>query len=279
MDCLCRWVSMAIGRSETSGGLKVQSNALTSIKRYLRRYKPYTVASEIKAVLKKHLNGADNGNRQISLKPEGLSRGHVLFAYLTDAFFSEARKSVPYGHPAYWESLQMARTFLDFGYCVDVISAADAAEFRPKKNYAFYIGHRYNFVRIAQRLNADCVKVLHCDMAHPLFNNAATMSRLLALQQRKGITLPAIRFDPPTLAIEHADCAVVLGNEFTISTYTYANKPIYCVPISAPFAYPWPEQKTLKLVVGTFFGSVAMVLSTRDWIWFWTLSLRCLTIT
>ena len=169
-------------------GLKVQNNALTSIKRYLRRYKPYTVASEIKAVLKKHLNGADNGNRQISLKPEGLSRGHVLFSYATDAFLSEANQPISlgqsppqrvyqfagasyhdtsYSHPAYWESLQMARTFLDFGYCVDVINAVDAANLGRKKHYAFFVGHRYNFVRIAQRLNTDCVKVLHCDMAHP----------------------------------------------------------------------------------------------------------------
>ena len=54
----------------------------------------------------------------------------------------------------------MAKTFLEFGYCVDVISAGDADGFSPEKQYAFYIGHRYNFVRIARRLNTDCVKVL-----------------------------------------------------------------------------------------------------------------------
>ena len=103
-------------------------------------------------------------------------------------------------------------------------------------------------------------------MAHPLFNNAATMSRLLALQQRKGITLPAIRFDPPTLAIEHADCAVVLGNEFTINTYRYANKPIFRVPISAPFAYPWPEQKDFEACRRHFlwFGSHGFVHKGLD---------------
>ena len=244
----------------------MKSKSLTSIKRYLSGYKPYMIASEIGAVLKKHLNGFDNCSKQIALKPEGPSRGDVLFSYVTDAFFSEAGKPVPYDHPAYWESLQMAKTFLDFGYCVDVISAADAAEFKPKKDYAFYIGHRYNFVRIAQRLNADCVKVLHCDMAHPLFNNAASMSRLLALQQRKGITLPALRFDPPTPAIENADCAVVLGNEFTINTYRYANKPIYRVSISAPFVYPWPEQKDFEACRRRFlwFGSHGFVHKGLD---------------
>ena len=123
----------------------MQNNALTSIKRYLRRYKPYTVASEIKAVLKKHLNGADNCNRQISLKPEGLSRGHVLFAYLTDAFFSQASRPVPYPTLRTGSHCKWPEPFLDFGYCVDVISAADADELRPKKNYAFYIGPSLQF--------------------------------------------------------------------------------------------------------------------------------------
>jgi glycosyltransferase involved in cell wall biosynthesis len=216
------------------------------IKHRLRSSKAYLVASEIKWVLRKHLKGSADRNQTISLNPDTPALGNVLLAYLTDAFAVPDRQSVSYSHPAYWESLQMAKTFVDIGYSVDVISAADAGGFTPEKQYALYVGHRYNFVKIAQQLNADCIKVLHCDMAHPLFNNAASMSRLLALQQRRGITLPVLRFDPPTPAIEHADCAVVLGNEFTVGTYSYARKPIYRLPISAPFLYPWPERKDFE---------------------------------
>ena len=55
--------------------------------------------------------------------------------------------------------------------------------------------------------------------------------------------MPTRRSLQPNMAIEHADYATVLGNEFTISTYQYGNKPLYRVPISAPVQYPWPENK------------------------------------
>ena len=151
-----------------------------------RSSKAYLVASEIKGVLKKHLNGTLDHNKTISLKPHKPARGNVLLAYLTDAFLVDDIQTVPYDHPAYWESFQMAKTFVDFGYSVDVISAADAEGFMPEKKYAFYIGHRYNFVTIAQRLNADCVKVLHCDMAHPLFHNDATYVPATGAPAQKG---------------------------------------------------------------------------------------------
>jgi glycosyltransferase involved in cell wall biosynthesis len=235
-----------------------------SIKRHLRNSKPYVVAYEIKEVLKKHLN--NNRTKMISLESEKPSRGYVLFSYVIDAFLSEADQPASYSHPAYWESLQMAKTFLQFGYHVDVISAIDAADFTPQRSYEFFVGHRYNFVRIAERLNKDCVKVLHCDLAHPLFHNAANCSRMLALQQRKGITLPLVKFDWPTQAIEHADCATVLGNQFTISTYTYADKPIYRIPISAPFVYSWPERKDFEACRRQFlwFGSDGFVHKGLD---------------
>jgi glycosyltransferase involved in cell wall biosynthesis len=236
---------------------------MTRLKYRLRSYKPYIVASEIKGVLKKHLKPADNHTEVISLKPERTSRGNVLFSYVTHAFSGQP---VLYSHTSYWESRQMAETFVDLGYSVDVISAADASGFLPQKKYAFFIGHRHNFERIAQRLDQDCVKVLHCEVAHWLFHNSANSSRLLALQRRKGITLPQPRLLEPNLAIERADCATILGNEFTISTYRYANKPIYRVPISAPMLYPWPEKKDFEACRRHFlwFGSNGFVHKGLD---------------
>src|SRR5687768_4819401 len=157
----------------------IRTKALSSIKRHFRNYKLYLMASEMKAVVKKHLTGANNQIKAISIKPEKPSRGNVLLSYVTDAFTVSPGETVPYSHTAFWESLQMAQTFSGFGYHVDVISAADAKGFFPQKHYAFFISHRHNFERIAQRLNTDCVKVLHCDVAHWLFHNTANCSRLL----------------------------------------------------------------------------------------------------
>ena len=36
------------------------------------------------------------------------------------------------------------------------------------------------------------------------------------------------------------------GNEFTLNTYSYANKPIYRVPISTTVLYSWPEEKDFE---------------------------------
>ena len=70
----------------------------------------------------------------------------------------------------------------------------------------------------------------------------------------------------PNLAIERADCATILGNEFTISTFRYANKPIYRLPISAPVIYPWPEGKDFEACRRRFlwFGSNGFVHKGLD---------------
>lgn len=110
----------------------------------------------------------------------------------------------------------MAQTFLHRDYCVDVIEYNNDI-FLPQKEYAFFIETRSNLQRCAPLLNKDCIKIFHADTAHMLFHNAAEANRLLALQQRRGITLAPQRFEPPNQALEHADCATVLGLEkFTL---------------------------------------------------------------
>lgn len=203
--------------------------------------------------------------RVISLKPELPSRGNVLLSYIIDPFFLKPGQPVPNYHTHYWESLQIAKTFLDLGYCVDVISFFNDV-FTPKKKYSFFIDVRWNLERLAPLLNQDCVRIMHIDTAHLLFHNAAECHRLLALQQRKGVTLRLRRFEMPNFAIEYADCATILGNEFTMSTFRYANKPLYRVPISTPVVYPWPEEKDFEACRKRFlwFGSGGLVHKGLD---------------
>jgi glycosyltransferase involved in cell wall biosynthesis len=159
----------------------------------------------------------------------------------------------------------MAQTFLDIGYCVDVIQYNNDI-FLPQKEYAFFLETRSNLQRCAPFLNKDCVKIFHADTAHILFHNAAEANRLLALQQRRGITLSPRRFEPPNQALEHADCATVLGNEFTMSTLKYAKKPLYRVPISTQVVYSWSEEKDFDACRKNFlwFGSGGLVHKGLD---------------
>ena len=124
----------------------------------------------------------------VSLKPDTISRGNVLLSYILEPFVLKAGQSLPNTHTNYWESLQMARTFLDLGYAVDVISYQNNV-FMPKKEYSFLIDARWNLERLSPVLKQDCRKIIHLDTAHILFHNAAECARLLALQQRRGCAL------------------------------------------------------------------------------------------
>jgi glycosyltransferase involved in cell wall biosynthesis len=138
--------------------------------------------------------------------------------------------------------MQMVKTFLNLGYAVDVINHHNTT-FYPEKDYSVIVDIRWNLERLTPLLSKDCVKIMHIDTAHILFHNAAEFRRLLELQHRKGVTLRPRRIETPNLGIEHADCATTTGNTFTISTFQYANKPIYRLPIAAAVSCPWPDRK------------------------------------
>ena len=200
-----------------------------------------------------------------SLKPNTTSKGNVLLSYIIEPFLLRDGEPLPNTHTHYRESLQIAGTFLDRGYSVDVISYLDR-KFIPKKDYAFFVAARTNFQRIAQLLNEDCVKIVHLDTAHWLYNNAASYGRCLALQQRNGVTVRSQRTVESNLAIECADYATVLGNRFTASTYTYAKKPILSLSVPAVTTYPWPENKDYENCRNHFlwFGSGGLVHKGLD---------------
>ena len=203
--------------------------------------------------------------RVVSLKPKQPSQENVLFSYRIEPFFLKPGEPIPNDHTWYWEVLQIAQTFLDLGYNVDVIQFHNHT-FVPKKKYSFFIDIRDRLEGLSPKLNEDCVKILHVDIANMMFRNAAECNRLLDLQQRKGITLRPQRYEVPNLGIEYADCATVLGNDFTIGTFKYANKPMYRIPISAPDVYPWAEEKDFEGVKKHFLwlGSGALVLKGLD---------------
>jgi glycosyltransferase involved in cell wall biosynthesis len=246
------------------------SKFLTHIKNRLRRYKSYVLATEVKGCLQNciqtSLREIERPDQQVvTLKPEGPSRGNVLFSYINAPFLLKPGEPMPTSHTHYWESWQMAHAFLELGYTVDVINYTNHA-FLPGKDYSFFVDARRNLERLAPLLNSECVKIMHIDTSHILFHNAGEALRLLALQERKGVTLQPRRFEMPNLGIEHADCATMMGNEFTSATYRYANKPIYCLPISTPVLYPWHDEKDYEACRKHFiwFGSGGMAHKGLD---------------
>ena len=181
----------------------------------------------------------------ISLKSENGYKGDVLLSYVIEPFLLKEGEFILNSHTHYGESLRIAETWLNLGFYVDVISYRNK-NFVPEKNYSYFFSARTNFDRIAKLLNEDCIKIVHLDTAHWLFNNCSALKRCLDLQQRKNVTLKNIKIVRHNWAIEHADYATILGNSFTIDTYTYAQKPIYQLPVPSVKVYPWPENKNFQ---------------------------------
>ena len=96
-----------------------------------------------------------------------------------------------YSHQLFTDSFKtiaMAQTFVDLGYDVDVIHAENQ-DFVPWKSYDVMVDTRFNLQRLQPFLPVVCIKILHCDTAQLVFQNQAEMGRMLALQNRKGVTV------------------------------------------------------------------------------------------
>lgn len=233
---------------------------------FLRRFRPggiYHWGKHYVRRLRRRI--AQANSRCVVLEPGKPNSDAVLFSYIIDPFLLKSGQPMPYGHTNFWESWQMADTFRRHGYRVEVIHWTNN-DFAPKRDYAYYIDVRRNFARIAPRLNHDCTKILHIDTAHHKFHNSAQRQRLAELFQRRGIDLPPVKLLEETPAIELSDMATVLGNEFTMDTYRFAQKPLHRIPISCPFTYPFPEQKDFSACRRNFlwFGSEGFVHKGLD---------------
>jgi hypothetical protein len=182
----------------------------------------------------------------ITLTPNSpASKGNVLLYHVIDPFLLKPGVPIANSHTRFWEAWQISQIFLELGYTVDVVSYFNTT-FKPSKPYAFLIDIRFNLERLVPFLNPDCIKILNIETAHILFHNWAEAQRLLALQQRRHITLLPRRYEPPTQAFEYADCATCFGNDFTLSTYRFLPKKIYSLPIPSVLSYPWPVHKDFE---------------------------------
>ncbi len=200
----------------------------------------------------------------VHLSPQHAPRGSVLVSYTTLPYI-DRRARVLDAHTNRWECMQMAQTFLDRGYAVDVIDSTDKT-FVPKKAYAYFIDVGTNMDRVAPHLNSDCVKVFFNTHSHWHFQNEAERARLDNIEKRRGIRIPPTRELPPEHAIELCDAAASLGNDASIGTYAFAGKPITSIPLSTTHVYPSPESKNFEKARARFiwFGGAGLAHKGLD---------------
>ncbi len=171
-------------------------------------------------------------------------------AYIIEPFLSDKRESLN-SHTHFWESYHIGQTYRDLGFIVDVIDYRNDA-FMPRRKYDLFVSARSNFQIIANRLNDDCYKVVHLDTSHWMFNNQAAYTRYLSLQKRRKATIKMRKVLDQNWAIESADCATLLGNEWTSTTYQYGGKTIFQLPVPTCKTYPFPEDKNFDMARTNF---------------------------
>ncbi len=181
----------------------------------------------------------------VHLFPKCKSKGNILISYIISPFLLGKDQDFPTSHTNQWECYQIAKTFIDEGFNVDVINW-DNNDFLPKKDYLVFIDIHSNLERISPYLNKKCIKILHITGAHWIYQNYKEYNRLLDIQNFKGITLIPRRVVPPSHAIEFADIATTIGNEFAISTFNYSKKEIYRLPLPSSVLFDFSEDKDFK---------------------------------
>lgn len=235
-------------------------------KRIFHPFEPSFLASEARRIalkLKRKITRPDA--RQVILEPEGEVRGEVLFSYILDPFLLRSGQRIPHWHTHYWESHQMALSFVELGYRVEAISWTNQ-QFQPERHYDVAVDVRLNLQRWAPSLGPDVVKIFHIDTSHWSFNNGAQGERLERLRRERGLKIRPVKMVPENRGIESADCGTVLGNEFTQKTYSFAGKPLFRIPISSTVTFPWLEGKSFEAPRRRFlwFGSGGLVHKGLD---------------
>ncbi len=197
-------------------------------------------AKEIFNRVRFRLNG-----RVVHLRPKGAPRGTVLISYMPLPWLDE-RQIVLDGHTNRWECMQIARTFLEKGYAIDIIDFENTS-FVPKKKYAYYFDVGKNMERLAPLLGDRCIKIFHGTTGYWRFFVDASEKRLSAIERRRGVQLLPGRPAPSGDSIRHADVAIMLGNDCTIETYPQDLRgKMSRIPLSTTHIFPPPAQKDFE---------------------------------
>lgn len=204
-------------------------------------------------------------DRVARLAPVGPPIGRALLSYVVDPFFARGERAIGYAHTQDWESWTIGRTLAGLGFEVEAIHWTNR-RYEPARPVDLLIDARTNLDRLAPRVGPGCLKIFHAETAHWQTNDEAQLRRLAELAARRGIRLSRTRLVGENRGIENADCAVVLGNEWTLASYRPFGKPLYRVPISNAFEYPSPAGKDFSRCRGTFlwFGGVGFVHKGLD---------------
>ncbi len=216
------------------------------------------------SVLKKILLQGQLKN-SIQIFPQKKSRGVVVLSYITWPFREGVNAQKARGHTNAFEVVAMAEVYHKLGYAVEIIDY-DNQQYQPPKDASVVIDLHGQLEKWNSGLSKSCHRILHATGAHWLTANQAELERLAAIRDRREVVLMPRRQTVPSSSADLAEHIVVLGNKYTIDSFSFAKKPISRIPISSAYEFSWPEGRDFSQAKKKFLwlGSYGMVHKGLD---------------
>jgi glycosyltransferase involved in cell wall biosynthesis len=211
------------------------------------------------------LLGHKKKSKPISLFPKDRSLGTVVLSYLQWPFMEGYNSPRARGHTNAFEVVAIARAYQDLGYRVDVIDHDDAS-YIPSADCCVVIDLHGQLEQWHPLLPKQCHRILHATGAHWLTANQAELARLAAIRDRRSAILFPRRQTSPSRSAAFADQIVVLGNDYTMESFQFANKPLKRIPISSAYEFSYPQDRDFSVAKKNFLwmGSYGMVHKGLD---------------
>jgi glycosyltransferase involved in cell wall biosynthesis len=199
------------------------------------------------------------------LFPKGKSRGKIVISYITWPFREGFNAPKARGHTNAFEVMAMAQIYQELGFTVEVVDYDNEA-YIPPKDCDMVIDLHGQLEQWNPHLSKKCIRILHATGPHWLTYNRSEADRLAAIIERRGVSLMPYRQVKPTKSVQFADHVTVLGNEYTMGSFSFAQKPITRVPLSSAYEFPWPKERNFETAKKKFLwvGSYGMVQKGLD---------------
>lgn len=166
--------------------------------------------------------------QNINYDPKLDHQKKVLISYITFPLQNDTSKFI--SHTGFTECLEILKTFIDWGYSIDLIHCLDNKHNlkieKQKYDIIFGFGKPFSYAAIK---NPDAIKIIYLTELHPDFSRKAEMERSEYYYQRHKrkthLTRSGVYYRNQD--IKPAEYGILLGNNITSKTYSFPEGKLY----------------------------------------------------
>lgn len=176
---------------------------------------------------------------------QGAPRARALISYVTLPFFLGPTSRTWFKHQNLVSIRCMADTLNRAGFVVDAIDFRDT-NFTPIERYDLFLGIGENFARLTPLVRPHAKVIYYATGAHWAHYRTAVENRAHRLFLRRGTSMGLERYQSELPYAEMADMLIVVGNEWTASTYGNLNNCVRIIDEVFPGIPVEPRDKKMN---------------------------------